>query len=230
MQIPSYGSSSSNNALESMRQMLALQNQLSINHDLARNQQEQLSRDHEFIAQLKDEIGRSKSETEKLRAALADIGREQGPVAQMQEEYRTYRQVMEDREEAYRRMWREEESKVKLVSEETKSNLKIVRDHLIGYLCMIVEFTCNLNEHLTVDISPPRVEGVALLTLSLCCRTLDHVDVSNRSMLEAMDAIFEVDFEMRKAFGDALSYTPASMNRMQASANADSDKSRFENT
>ena len=45
-----------------------------------------------------------------------------------------------------------------------------------------------------------------------------------------MDAIFEVDFEMRKAFGDALSYTPASMNRMQASANADSDKSRLENT
>jgi hypothetical protein len=50
---------------------------------------------------------------------------------------------MEDREEAYRRMWREEESRVKLVSEETKSNLKIVRDHLIGYLCIIVEFTCN---------------------------------------------------------------------------------------
>jgi hypothetical protein len=49
-------------------------------------------------------------------------------------------------------------------------------------------------------------------------------------MLEAMDAIFEVDFEMRKAFGDALSYTPASMNRMQASANADSEKSRLENT
>jgi hypothetical protein len=66
--------------------------------------------------------------------------------------------------------------------------------------------------------------------VSLCCRTLDHVDVSNRSMLEAMDAIFEVDFEMRKAFGDALSYTPASMNRMQASANADSEKSRLENT
>jgi hemerythrin-like domain-containing protein len=155
VQIPSYGSSSSNNALESMRQMLALQNQLSMNHDLARNQQEQLSRDHEFIAQLKDEISRSKSETEKLRAALADIGREQGPVAQMQEEYRTYRQVMEDREEAYRRMWREEESRVKLVSEETKSNLKIVRDHLIGYLCMIVEFTCNLNEHLLLIFLRP---------------------------------------------------------------------------
>ena len=59
-------------------------------------------------------------------------------MAKMQEEYRSYRGIMEDREEAYRQMWKEEEARVRIVSEETKSRLKIVRDHLIGYICVSV--------------------------------------------------------------------------------------------
>lgn len=88
-------------------------------------------------AKLQHEIRESRFQTEQLRNTLTEIGREGGPVAKMQDEYRTYRGIMEEREEAYRRVWKQEEERVKHVSEDTKTRLKIVRDHLIGFVALL---------------------------------------------------------------------------------------------
>jgi len=166
-----YGASSNGaNAMESMRQMQILQSQQEM---MMRREQERIHSETVVFSQIQNEIRDSKTETDRLRSVLVEIGREGGPVAQMSNEYRSYRSLMEERQEVYRRMWMEEESRVKLISEETKKKLKIVRDHLIG--------------------------------------TLDHVDVSNRAMMESMDSLLRVDLEMRNAYGDPIPHTMSYM-------------------
>jgi hypothetical protein len=41
--------------------------------------------------------------------------------------------------------------------------------------------------------------------------TLDHVDVSNRAMMEAMEQLLRVDYEMCQTYGDPVSQTMAHM-------------------
>lgn len=41
--------------------------------------------------------------------------------------------------------------------------------------------------------------------------TLDHVDVSNRAMMDAMDQLLRVDYEMCQTYGDPVSQTMAHM-------------------
>ncbi len=41
--------------------------------------------------------------------------------------------------------------------------------------------------------------------------TLDHVDVSNRAMMEAMDQLLRIDYDMCQTYGDRV---PQSMVRM----------------
>lgn len=169
-----HGPPSSNGSDQATRQMqfgqdaeYAARKQTMLRHEYERMQNEQAAR-----AQLQHEIHESKFQIDKLRSTLTGIGREGGPVAKMQEDYRTYRGIMEEREEAYRQLWRQEEDRVKNVSEDTKTRLKIVRDHLIG--------------------------------------TLDQVDVSNRSMLDAMDELMKVDVDMCREHGDPIPHEMSS--------------------
>jgi hypothetical protein len=132
--------SSGSDAMDAMRQM-----QLGLQHDsdFAARTQTMMRQDYERLqfgeaerAKLQHEIRESRRQTEQLRNTLTEIGREGGPVAKMQDEYRTYRGIMEEREDSYRRVWKQEEERVKNVSEDTKTRLKIVRDHLIGFVAL----------------------------------------------------------------------------------------------
>ena len=113
----------------SMYQMLQLQQQQS---QQLRYEQELQRSNSAALTQAYSQIRDSKAETERLRNLLSQMG--SGPAVETQDEYRSYRRLMGDREESYRRKWRGEESRVQAVAEETKSRLKIVRDHLIATL------------------------------------------------------------------------------------------------
>lgn len=43
------------------------------------------------------------------------------------------------------------------------------------------------------------------------CSTLDHVDVSNRAMMEAMDQLLRIDYEMCQTYGDRVPQAMAHM-------------------
>eukprot|EP00802_Teleaulax_amphioxeia_P010110 Tamp_10135.p1 GENE.Tamp_10135~~Tamp_10135.p1 ORF type:complete len:378 (-),score=71.32 Tamp_10135:945-2051(-) len=167
---PTYGMQSGPSAADTMRQLQMLQSQ---QEERMRQEQYRTRTEGAMLAQLDNELKESKAEIERMRASLEEIGKEGGPVARMSEEYRSYRGLMEEREEGHRRLWKEEENRVKVLTEETKSRLKIVRDHLIG--------------------------------------TLDHVDVSNRAMMEAMDQLLRIDYEMCQTYGDRVPQAMAHM-------------------
>jgi hypothetical protein len=121
------GESRNLNAMDSMRELLALHEQ---QDRMLQREKDRLHAEHFMVTQTYKEIRESKSEIERLHRELAEIS--SGPVSKMTDEYLAYRTLMEEREEAFRQKWRAEETKVKLLADETKSRLKLVRDHLIG--------------------------------------------------------------------------------------------------
>jgi len=58
---------------------------------MMRREQERAYTETVVFSQIQTEIWDSKAETDRLRSVLAEIGREGGPVAQMTNEYRSYR-------------------------------------------------------------------------------------------------------------------------------------------
>ena len=61
----------------------------------------------------------------------------------------------------------------------------------------------------------PLVVRPSLLSLARSDRfhhsTLDHVDVSNRAMMEAMDQLLRIDYDLCQTYGDRVPQTMAHM-------------------